>query len=162
MDSNGELILFMAPTQASLALLIGGAVAIWSGLHMDPRTRAGAAASSGLARLRDRLREAARASGSIGSETVRAMLPAGTTAEEAEVWAVAAGCRTIGSERVVGRLRSIQYMAGRPLIGSTERIELTIDDLFAKLRGLVLYPWHRGRPAGPEAADDNGSQPVVW
>jgi hypothetical protein len=142
-------------------LLFGGLVTAYAALHFDPRSFAGASLTGDLRRLRAGLRNAALATGSIDSVAVRALVPAAATAAETEVWAVAVGCRSAGSEQAASRLRSMARAAsGRPrAIRYTEEFRLTsghlADSLTARLRAI----WRLARPRrrGPD-----GAAPVLW
>jgi hypothetical protein len=142
-------------------LLVGGLVTAFAALHVDPRSFAGASLTGDLHRLSVDLRKAALATGSIDSVAVRALVPAAATAAETEVWAVAVGCRSAGSEQAASRLRSMARTAsGRPrAIRYTETIRLTSGHLADSLTARFRAAWHLAHPSrrGP-----GGSAPVLW
>ena len=142
-------------------LLFGGLVTAYAALHFDPRSIAGANLTGDLRRLRAGLRNAALATGSIDSVAVRALVPAAATAAETEVWALAVGCRSAGSEQAASRLRSMARAAsGRPrAIRYTEMVRLTSGQLADFLTARFRAIWHLARPRrrGPGGAD-----PVLW
>jgi hypothetical protein len=142
-------------------LLFGGLVTAYAALHFDPRSFAGASLTGDLRRLRAGLRNAALATGSIDSVAVRALVPAAATAAETEVWAVAVGCRSAGSEQAASRLRSMARAAsGRPrAIRYTEEFRLTSGHLADSLTARFRAIWHLARPRrrGPD-----GAAPVLW
>jgi hypothetical protein len=142
-------------------LLFGGLVTAYAAFHVDPRSFAGASLTGDLHRLRAGLRNAALATGSIDSMAVRALVPAAATAAETEVWAVAVGCRSAGSEQAASRLRSMAHAAsGRPrAIRYTEMVRLTSGRLADFLTARFRAIWHLARPRrrGPGGAD-----PVLW
>jgi hypothetical protein len=140
----------------SPAPFFGGLFTAYIAQHVDPRSTAGARVSGDLRRLRSTLRRAALATGSIDVSAVQAFIPSVETATEAEVWAVAAGCRTTDSERISTRLRSLVHAeAGRPArIRYTEQVLIiggrTADDLAARL----------GRTGGRRRGPDGAALPL--
>jgi hypothetical protein len=142
-------------------LLLAGLLTVWAALHVDPRSFAGANLTGDLRRLRGALREAARATGSLDSAAVRALVPAAATAAETEVWAMAVGCRTAGSEQAAARLRSLSGAAsGRPrVIRYTEAVLLTGGEVAHSVTAPVRAIWRFARPRRP---GPDGAAPVLW
>ena len=159
-----ELLLAFLIDQ-SLALgqvpLLAGILSLWAAVHVDPRSYAGANLTGDLRRLRADLRKAALATGSIDSAAIRALVPAAANGAEIEVWAMAAGCRTAGSERAVSRLRSmVDAASGRPrTIRYTEMFLLTGEKLADSVATSFRAVLRVGRS---NRRSPDGAAPVIW
>jgi hypothetical protein len=139
------------------ALALSSVLTCYIALHVDPHSFAGAQLTGELRRLRTDLRKAALATGTIDTTIVQSAAPAVSGRAEAEVWALAVGCHTTGSERVSSRLYSLLHAEeGRPMrIRYSEQVLMIGASFSDRLAARV------GR-AGSKRLGSDGSPVPLW
>jgi hypothetical protein len=155
-----ELVLaFLVDTRLPVfdALILSSILTAYIAWHVDPHSLVGARVTGKLRRLRTQLRKAALATGTIDSTAIQTAVPSVAGPAEAEVWALAVGCRTTGSERIGARLLSLLHAeSGRPM-----RIRYSEQVLLISARFADQLAERVGR-AGSKRRGPDGSPVPLW
>jgi hypothetical protein len=139
------------------ALIVSTILTAYVALHVDAHSFAGARLTGELRHLRTELRKSALETGTLDTAMIQASVPSVAGPAEAEVWALAVGCHTTGSERVGARLLSLLHAEeGRPM-----RIRYSEQVLLISARFADQLARRAGR-TGSKRVSPDGSPVPLW